>query len=227
MKRITISLLIFGLLGGSASAGEKSPKTAFFLSLLVPGLGELYSGAKWRAAGFMATEALTWTAFFSWRGKGNDLKAEFRTYADQHWNESRYQDWRVYNSQQPQSQQYYETEHLPDKITGDIQQYYELIGKYDQFVFGWDDVTASFTSDVPTITSPVRIDYENQRNESNKYLKRASVITGLAVLNRLVSAVHASAYVRTHQSNAEGPVWIDITPIDGYGRTNVELKARF
>ena len=38
--------------GGS----DKSPKAAFFLSLLVPGLGELYSGARWRAAGFFATD---------------------------------------------------------------------------------------------------------------------------------------------------------------------------
>ncbi len=225
MRRITLCILTLGILCNTATAGEKSPKTAFFLSLLVPGLGELYSGAKWRAAGFMATETLTWTAYFSWRGKGNDLKADFRIFADQHWNPSRYEAWRVYNSGQPKP--YYETEHLPTK-TDDIQQYYELIGKYDQFVFGWSDVAVPFTSNVPSVNSPLRENYETQRNESNKYLKRASVITGLAVLNRIVSAIHASAYVRTHQqSSIESPVWIDITPIDGYGRTQVEFKARF
>ena len=62
----------------------KIAQTAFFLSLLVPGLGELYAGAKIRAVGFMGAEALTWTAYVSWRGKGNDIKEEFRAYADQH-----------------------------------------------------------------------------------------------------------------------------------------------
>lgn len=226
MRFITIGILVLGLLSGSVSAQEKSPKTAFFLSLLVPGLGELYSGAKWRAAGFMASEGLTWLAYFSWRGKGNDLKAEFRTYADQHWSESRYRAWQAYNQSQPQSQQYYETETLPDK-SGDTQQYYELIGKYPQFIYGWDDVTTPFTSNNQDIRSPRQLDYETQRNESNKYLKRASVITGMAVLNRIASAIHASAYVRTHNASSDPSVWLSFTPLDWQGRSSIELNRSF
>lgn len=225
MRYLSTGVLIFGLLFGSASAQEKSPKTAFFLSLLVPGLGELYSGAKWRAAGFMASEGLTWLAYFSWRGKGNDLKADFRTYADQHWSESRYRAWQAYNQSLPQSEQYYETETLPAK-DGDTQQYYELIGKYPQFIYGWDDVTVPFSTDNLDLESPRQLDYEDQRNESNKYLKRASVITGLAVLNRIASAIHASAYVRT-RSSSDASVWLDFTPVDWQGRSAIELKKSF
>lgn len=227
MRYLTTITLIFGLLIGSASAQEKSPKTAFFLSLLVPGLGELYSGAKWRAVGFMASEGFTWLAYFSWRGKGNDLKADFRAYADQHWSESRYRAWQAYNRSQPQSEQYYETETLPDKVNGDTQQYYELIGKYPQFIFGWDDVPLPFSSNNQDLESPRQLDYEDQRNESNKYLKRASVITGLAVLNRIASAIHASAYVRSNNASSGSSVWLDLTPIDWQGRSVIELKKSF
>jgi hypothetical protein len=227
MRYLTTGILLFGLLLGSASAQDKSPKAAFFLSLLVPGLGELYSGAKWRAAGFMTSEGLTWLAYFSWRSKGNDLKADFRVFADQHWSESTYFAWQAYNQAQPESQQYFETEHLPAKAT-DTQQYYELIGKYAQFVYGWDDVTSSFTTINMSIPSPLQQDYETQRNESNKYLKRASTIVGLSVLNRIASAIHASAYVRTHQSSSDASsVWLNLTPIDWRGRSVLELKTKF
>lgn len=227
MRYLATGLLLFGLLFGSASAQNKSPKKAFFLSLLVPGLGELYSGAKWRATGFMASEGLTWLAYFSWRSKGNDLKADFRVFADQHWDESRYFAWQSYNQAQAESQQYYETEHLPAKAT-DTQQYYELIGKYAQFIYGWDDVTSSFTTTNMSIRSDLQQDYEGQRNESNKHLKRASTIAGVAVLNRIASAIHASAFVTSRQSSSRASsVWLDLTPIDWRGRSAIELKTRF
>lgn len=225
MRRLIVCAFALIFLSGQA-ASEKSPKTAFFLSLLVPGLGELYAGTKTRAAGFMGAEALTWIAYVSWRGKGNDIKAEFRAFADQNWDESRYRAWQAYNASRPESQQYFETETLPSK-SGDIQQYYELIGKYAQFVYGWDDVTTPLTTDNMSVQSSLRVQYETRRNDSNKYLKRASVITGLAVLNHIASAIHASAYTRSLQKQTGPSIWIDVTPVDINGRSRVELKARF
>ncbi|MCZ6636170.1 MAG: DUF5683 domain-containing protein [bacterium] len=212
----------------NTGVSSKSPKTAFFLSLMVPGLGELYSGARWRAAGFFATETLTWLAYFNWRSKGSDLRTEFRQYADQHWDESRYRSWQSYNQSQPEGSRYFETETLPSK-SEDIQQYYELVGKYAQFVFGWDDVTVGFTTDNMSVQSVRRVDYETQRNESNKRLKRASTIIGVVMLNHIVSAIHASAYARSLQLSKPVPIWVDFQPIDARGRPNptVELKARF
>ena len=61
-----------------ASDEAKSPGKAFLLSLLLPGLGELYAGARYRAAGFMTAEAVTWVAYAHWRSKGTDLRDEFR-----------------------------------------------------------------------------------------------------------------------------------------------------
>ena len=183
---------------------RKSPKLAFAMSLAVPGLGELYAGEPKRAAVFMGIEALTWFNYLRWRNKGNDLKAEFRTFADRNWDEGRYREWQDYN--RARGSPYIETETLPCKhaLDGchrvDTQQYYEMIGKYDQFVFGWRDVReVGFETGNGNVVSNQRIDYENQRNESNKLLKRASVIVGLTVVNRIASSIHAALRVRSAQ----------------------------
>jgi hypothetical protein len=211
----------------SADSGPKSSKVAFLMSLVVPGLGEFYTGATKRAIAFVAVEALTWINYTRWRSKGNDLKAKFRAFADQHWNESRYRDWQVYNA--AHGRPYNETETLPCKHTDpnaancpkvDTQQYYEMIGKYDQFVYGWSDIRdVSFSIINDQVTSSIRLDYENQRNESNKFLKRASVILGLAVVNRIASAIHVSVHARSlNPEKASKRIWIEVTPLDSDGR---------
>ena len=213
----------------AAPSGEKSPRLAFLMSLVVPGLGQFYAGgaAKW-AAGFLAVESFTWLSHARWRGKGNDLKADFRRYADVHWNEARYREWQTYN--RDQGSLFHETETLPCKDTDpnastcekvDTQQYYEMIGKYPQFVFGWDDVSAGFSTDLAVMRdlSTRRHDYETQRNESNKRLKRASMVLGLAVVNRVVSAIHASVHTRRRNAPSQAQhLWLGLVPFTESGR---------
>lgn len=203
-------------------SGGKSSRLAFTMSLLVPGLGELYAGEPKRAAVFLGIEALTWFNYLRWRNKGNDLKAEFRAFADRNWDESRYREWQEYN--RARGSPYIETETLPCKraLDGchrvDTQQYYEMIGKYNQFVFGWRDVgDVGFQTGNGDVDSNQRIDYENQRNESNKLLKRASVIIGLTVVNRIASSIHAALRVRSAQ--------LSISPRPD--RTELTIHVRF
>ncbi|HCR17722.1 MAG TPA: hypothetical protein DIU35_09575 [Candidatus Latescibacteria bacterium] len=207
--------------GSAAESSPKSAKLAFIFSLVLPGVGEFYIRYTKRGAAFLGVEALTWINYARWRGKGNDLKAEFRKYADQNWNEARYRSWQEYNA--ANGRPYNETETLPCKHdTGDCekvdtQQYYEMIGKYDQFVFGWDDVSnVGFSVINNEVSSGLREDYENQRNESNKLLKRASFIIGLAVANRIVSAVHAS----TRASRMA----VQLSPFNRSGQPGLNLK---
>jgi len=207
---------------------EKSPKKAFFMSLLVPGWGEYYSGAKYRAAGFLGAEALTWLAWASWRSKGADLREEFRVFADQNWDEYRYRQWQAYNAAQPSKNQYIETETLPTKQE-DIQQYYELVGKYAQFIYGWSDVSDQPLSvNNQSINSSIQQQYETMRNESNKHLKRASVVIGLTVVNHVISAIHASAYTR-QQLPTESRLRFGLAPFTPDGREGVSatLSASF
>ena len=225
--------MAIGISATSASYAQetksrKSPEKAFVMSLVVPGLGEYYSGAKYRAAGFFGAEALTWLAWSGWRSKGADLRTEFRQFADEKWSKTRYRAWQTHNASLPASERYIETETLPSK-TEDIQQYYELVGKYAQFIYGWSDVSnLPLGADNQSITSAEEEQYETMRNESNKYLKRASVVIGLTVVNRIFSAIHASAYMRSH-SPSEHRVWVNFAPIFPDGREGISamLLASF
>jgi hypothetical protein len=225
--------------GEETEGGEpKSPRVAFLMSLVVPGLGEIYTGAIKRAVGFMAVEAFTWISYAHWRSKGNDLKADFRQFADRYWDEGRYREWQAYN--RSVGSPFKENETLPCKesdagaggcVKVDTQQYYEMIGKYDQFVFGWDDTRDDdFSTFNPNVRSALRVDYEDQRNESNKHLKRASIVIGLAVLNRVVSAFDASVHARSlGEGGSLRRFEVFFAPLDGMGRPapSMTVKTQF
>lgn len=206
---------------GNEAAPQKSPKTAFLLSFLVPGLGEYYASAKLRAAGFFIAEATAWFAWSRWRSEGSDLRDEFRAFADVNFNEAQYRQWQAFNASLPPSQQYVETETLPTRQE-DEQQYYELIGKYAQFVYGWSDV-----ADLPLsvnnqqISSPIQIQYEVLRNDSNQPLKRASVVIGITVVNHIASAIHASAYTRLRYRKDVRQVSLNFHPVSPSGDSGV------
>ena len=192
--------------GGSV---RRSSKLAFLMSLVLPGLGELYYGAEKTGAAFMAVEAGAGITFARWNSKGDSIERQFRDFADLHWHE---EDYRQLDLNTPQGF-YHRGETLPPKQE-DAQQYYELIGKYNQFVFGWDDATDGqgrvgmgipFTVHPSQIRSTNRDSYEDERTRSNRYLKRSSRILGLVVANHLVSAVNASIHARGLQDR----IWMD------------------
>jgi len=84
--------------------------------------------------------------------------------------------------------------------------YYENIGKYDQFVCGWDDVNdfekkEKKTEDISEILimTKNREKYLDMRYESNTYLKRATYTVSALMFNHVISTLEA---VWTSQSNA-------------------------
>ena len=187
---------------------EKSPGKALFLSALLPGAGEAYAGNLKRAAIFFGLEALGWTLWSTWDGKGNDIVDEFRATAREDWNPLEYIGWRLSSRSRFSSL----THALPcsvyvvtDGVDGladcpktDAQQYYELIGKYDQFISGWSDLTdgngnriePSAVDSVEHYNSDLRLAYETRRKDS-----------GLILFNHVLSALDAS---RVARSAAEG-----------------------
>jgi hypothetical protein len=196
----------------TSSSGKKSPKLAFFMSLIIPGTGELYAGATKRGIGFLVVEAGSWGAYSILRSGGKDKEKEFRAFAEEHWTFEEYQLWRT------SAFTYGDTTHaLPfkdeedqEKNQGqvgrrdvDTQQYYELVGKYDQFVFGWDDRSSDNRADsTKTVQSKNRLTYEDMRNESNKRLKRASSFLGILLFNHVISAIDAAKFTQLHGKTA-------------------------
>ena len=208
----------------------KSSKRAFLLSALVPGLGEWYAGSKKRGLAFFGAEAALVGVWAAWKGKGNDLEEEFRAVADEHWDPLNYLAWRgstISNNSSithalPCSSEVVEV-YIPAMqqsgsadfggcAPSQIQQYYELIGKYDQYVAGWTDVVRRSTGNAaaPTEVDSVenfhserRLRYEDQRDESNRFLKRASTISGVILINHVISAIDAARVARARATGAD------------------------
>jgi hypothetical protein len=74
------------------------------------------------------------------------------------------------------------------------QQYFELIGKYDEFSRGWDDADLRLinSSDLPLKNNSQRfIDYQRMRAESNHSYSAASSWVSVAVITHVISALDA------------------------------------
>jgi len=176
------------------SSSARSSALAFGLSLLVPGAGQAYEG-RWKSAlVFFGVEAASWTGWYIWREEGKDKEREYKNFADEHWSLDRFQAWR--DNYRTRYDTTWWTHVLPKEKDQD---YYEMIGKYDQFAAGWEDFPEEWLSDpVPgdslevfckTWKNSLRERYEDMREESNRYLKRAGYMMGLILVNRVISAI--------------------------------------
>ena len=208
----------------------KSSKRSFLLSALVPGLGQWYAGSKKRGLAFLGAEAALVVGWVALKRKGNDLEQEFRAVADEHWDPLNYLAWRGSTISRnssithslPCSSEVVEV-YIPAMqqsgradfggcAPSEIQQYYELIGKYDQYAAGWTDLVRNSTGNAAAPTevdsvenfhSELRLRYEDQRDESNEFLKRASWATGFLLVNHVISAIDASRVVRARAAGAD------------------------
>lgn len=73
------------------------------------------------------------------------------------------------------------------------QQYYELIGKYDQFSTGWDDADLSPATVLPIGNRSAfqQRHYMDERARANHYYDIAGTYVGVIVVNHLLSALDA------------------------------------
>ncbi|MCD6379779.1 hypothetical protein J7M07_04965 [bacterium] len=220
LRNPTVS--VGGMLLGNSSSGESLPAgnkkriaVSMLSSALFPGLGELYlyfdsgfvdKSILARAIGFMAIEGYLWYGYNSNHDKGKDFKRQYEDYGDTHWSEDRFLDGHpyCYNLGGCESWEYYNENAKDDKryfyYTAkevDREEYYENMGKYDAFLYGWDDWEGAdpqtWDGDYENLDywTPHRTHFVSLRDESNKYLLRADQhIMGMIAL-RIVSVVHA------------------------------------
>jgi hypothetical protein len=226
---------------------QKSTRKAFFLSLILPGLGEYYVGSK-RSFLFLGVEAVAWYVYVTKTNQGNDLDSQFKSFADAHWHYDDttsstgenlvYDYWNWFKvklqengfSTNLSSTDYAAIDSLTQALVGKsgishslpatkTQQYYEMIGKYPQFVYGWEDITknnaalrdstgkanGNFDEDIRNILSPERTRYMDMRSQSNDKLKQGQYGVDLMILNRVVSAIDAArlAYHHNKKINSE------------------------
>lgn len=191
-----------GSISSEAISGKRTA-IAVISSALLPGLGELVlyanSRDRWtlaRVPVFMAFDAYFWYGYRSNYDEGKKFKREYESYADEHWDLGRFLDqhpccdglggcdsWQEYNEACRGSFNYFVF--TPKEI--DREEYYENIGKYDAFVYGWDDWTNPY--EYPDFWTPHRKRYWWLRGESDKYLLRSDEFVMALIINRVVSVV--------------------------------------
>ncbi len=238
----------------------KSTRKAFFLSLLLPGLGETYVGSK-RNFIFFGVEILSWWMYISNTNEGKDLENKFEHFADKYWhyydttdsegNPLDYDYWEwlkrkyemnefSYGQNIMNPEDYYEptdyaeiNEHIKNNPKEEsihnlpstkTQQYYEMIGKYDQFVYGWEDIddhdlnpsladengdpTYKYDEDTSKIKSPLRTEYMGIRGDSNDKLSAGQRGIQLMIINRIVSAIDAARLAYHHNKSLDSDLSI-------------------
>lgn len=193
-------------------SGLKKPAIGVLFSAAIPGAGEMYAGSWLKGALLLGAEVVLWMGYKHYSNKGQEWDDAFHVYADEHWSEPRY--W-VYiaGTGEPYIagvdeinytvylEQLRAKEH--DNYSHGLhaekdQQYYEMIGKYDQFVAGWDD----YQKGQPDLT-PKRNHYLDMRDNSNKQFKNASACVMAVLANHVLSAFDAAWAVKSKNRRIE------------------------
>ncbi|HLX11438.1 MAG TPA: hypothetical protein VKS81_01370 [Bacteroidota bacterium] len=96
------------------------------------------------------------------------------------------------------------------------QQYYELIGKYDQFSAGWDDanLNAITSSDLPigSRSAGEQQYYANLRADANHYYDIAITYESVAVINHILSALDAYWSATRYNAALHAELKVNVIP---------------
>ncbi|MCH7674606.1 hypothetical protein IH879_06600 [candidate division KSB1 bacterium] len=197
--------------------GAKSVPKALLFSAVVPGSGQIYSRSYLKGLAFLVIEAAALTGHFRFNSRGDLLEDQFEADANALWDENAYWNWMeeicggsCNNMDDLRSFERANFSHfLPEEKN---QPYYENIGKYNQFIIGWQEFREEilpeeigeepFTyahyqsgelngKDLRTI-SPQRTSYTELQDDSDRNFKRATTLASLLLLNHVVSALDAA-----------------------------------
>jgi hypothetical protein len=215
----------------------KNVGKGLIFSAVVPGTGQLYAGSYWKALGFLAVEAASWYFYSDYQQQGNQIEDEYEGYADANWSEEKY--WQAIASMSGLAASdidaLREWEHANFShglhLTKD-QQYYEMIGKYNQFNYGWNDVYSSTPSPTDKMDylkeqkiSEKRLYYETRRNASNQAFKHATTSLTVVILNHMASALDAAWSISRHnRTAAEARLYFEPRQLDRQRYTALTLR---
>ena len=217
-----------------AVAGERSPWLGAGLSVLLPGSGQIYAESYWKAALFVAIEAVAVAAAISYNAKGHDQTASYQAYANQNWSVVRYAEWTETKFNVPPGQfqwdvgggqvDWSELNRMERWVAANggqwyshtlppygQQQYYELIGKYPQYNQGWNDAPPDFN--YGDSVTPNFLYYSGERGLANDYYsKRATAVT-VMVINHILSAADAAWSVSLYNSDLRAQAGLRLVPV--------------
>ena len=196
-------------------------------SLIFPGWGQLQNNDPiWKPLAFIAFEVAGLTFMTKYNKRADDIRKDFESFADKHWTLERWynntklifpQKWKnilvgTHKLELMINGDYFKTDQLVDlkeKYSwNDIlvirdRDFYENIGKYDQFVGGWDDpfdnpfdaagmwYTIKKGNVESIILTKQKDYYRGLRDDSNILKLRAKNAVYTVMLNHLISGLEA------------------------------------
>ena len=197
-------------------------------SLIVPGFGQYLNKSQWwKTALFASVEIAGITGYISWTNKADNITKEYENWADEHWNMNSWINGSAILLSEIRSSGYPNvndvridgSHHITIIINGKYESsdillenpnieyvelrdwdFYEEIGKYDQFVAGWDDARSNWEivnkkikdgEDELIVMTPNKQHYLNLRNDSNILYKNAKFAASALLFNHIFSALEA------------------------------------
>lgn len=111
----------------------------------------------------------------------------------------------------------------------DDQQYYEMIGKYQQFNPGWDDFNYDDDYIYGDPLTPTFLWYADERGKANSYYDTSNLAVKILVANHIISAVEAALAANSYNRSFNAEVRMQSNSI-GYNRIfypELNLSYRF
>ncbi|NQT96730.1 MAG: hypothetical protein HQ562_03210 [Candidatus Marinimicrobia bacterium] len=244
------------------------PARPMLMSLIVPGLGQVYNKSPWwKTAIFAGVEVAGIVGWWSFTNKAEDKRLEYEEFADLHWDLERWysnsqlifgDDWEsvirgthhltlIINDQYWSSDTivYLQSVYNFNEIDwAHDRDYYENIGKYNQFVGGWDDpfddpddsegnwytVEKDVGDSTENIIMTVNKDkYLDMRLENNDLLKIAGYAVTAVMFNHVISAIEAvySSQSQARKRNTDTSVGLIYDRNARYGVGGLAFSMRF
>ena len=174
--------------GAEASANSLSKTKAVVLSLLLPGAGQYYAGAKGRAEVFIGAELAVWAGVLAFHTYGNWKEDDYIRYAERHAgihpsgkDDDFFKNLTFYDNRDD-----YNT---AGRIINPSAPYYPHTQSY---YWQWE-------------SNDARLAYRSIRNASKTAFRKATFMIGMAVFNRIISGIDSFWVVKkmTQQTEPE------------------------
>jgi TM2 domain-containing membrane protein YozV len=211
----------------------KSPAKAFLLSLAIPGAGEFYNEQRLKAGVFLAVDALLWTGYIVYHTKGSNREKEYKAYANTHYSWENYLIWWADLPDENKDDYSHRMPVDDNNVPIFNHEYYENIGKYDQFQVGWPDgLNHPF---IPgdsvyseTYMPPERATYLDMRQQANDYFSNATTAVMVSIANHIVSAFDAAIGAKRYNKGVKQySLDLKTKNIDGKTTPFLTLTAKF
>ena len=199
---------------------RKSPNEAFLYSLVVPGMGQLYTGAK-HGYFYTAAEVGLLVTYFILRNNASNTREDYRDVVRQHVNfigSGSFEDWDPIEDFEHATQ--YETwNHVYDS-----EETRKRTGKWY-----WEDIDPTLKNEADLnidFDSRYRLESFDLRQKANDTFQLARTVLGVAILNHVVSAVEARITTKRLNTRLQStPVQTKTKPFEIDVQTDTSVGA--